>query len=334
MEALDDVDGLECVDAIGTRANLVNVVMVASTSTPLRLRSLFEYLSVNWVDFIISGKGIPYFGVDKAIVSTGYGGKFRGIRRKGQLRNIVSIDLQLGNESGGPDPGKNVHLKVSDDNIHLTGALSQEMGEKTYDVVLSHIAMAVGYQKHIRSLDVDTQISTINALLNNGYGNKIDLTFYRFGKMLEFEYKSDPGSTSIDRGSYAEKLRLLCELDPIHDMPSVSVISPHVCNSIYTYKLGKRISLIDTAKKLSNVGYSVHYTNLKADKFMRAMIPIFCPGTTEYSTIFINRKGKEQVNAHRFQVYKRGTVRQYSPTSYDEAIAAHLAFVKALDIGS
>ena len=324
-------------------AKLVNVVMVAALSTPLRLRSLFEYLAVNWVDFIIGDDGIPYFGVDRAIVAAGYGGRFRGIKRNGQLRNIVSVDLQMGPESGGPENGKNVHIKISSENIHITGVLSQEMGQAAYTVILAHINMAIGYQRHIQGLDVDLQISTINVLLGNGFGGKFDLPFYRYGRMIESEYRTGlgginhmstvsvpKGKSTLDVAAYAAKLVLLCQIEPIYETPGLEITSSRVCNSIYTYKLDKRISLIDTAQKLLAMNYAVQYTNLKADKFMRAMIPVFQPGTTNYSIPFINRKGKEQINAHRFQVYKRGTVRQYSPTCYAEAIEAYKAFVQSL----
>jgi hypothetical protein len=297
-------------------AKLTNVVMVANIEGRLNIEAIGICLPI--LDFGFDRKKkmkIPYFGVDGAIVSIGHSGVHRGIRKEGQLPNIVSVDLQLGPSSlAGMEgvEGKNVHIKISSQCLHVTGVRNELMGHIAFATIIAHIKMANDHQSHIRSLSVEDREATIHGA---GAG---DERFRLYASMFAHEYlRGEPGD--VDR--YADFLRKLASSPPLIDGPC-RIRNARVCNSIYTYKVAPSLSLIETSRMLHEKGLGVMYCNWKSDKFMRAILPVYVPGTHEYAGPHLNRKGKEQVDAHRFQIYKTGTIRQYSPTSYAAAIEA------------
>ena len=110
---------------------------------------------------IISGarEKVPYYGAPNTIVAIRYDGKSRGIRTgEGQLSNVVSIDLQCYD--------KNIHLKLSNGKIQLTGALSEEMGSGASQILCLHLNMAQNHIVHIRELSPEIRDLTRNWVLN------------------------------------------------------------------------------------------------------------------------------------------------------------------------
>ena len=96
---------------------------------------------------IVSGarEKVPYYGAPNTIVAIRHNGKSRGIRTgEGQLSNVVSIDLQCYD--------KNIHLKLSNGKIQLTGALSEEMGSGASQILCLHLNMAQEHIQHISEL--------------------------------------------------------------------------------------------------------------------------------------------------------------------------------------
>lgn len=110
---------------------------------------------------IVSGarEKVPYYGAPNTIVAIRYNGKSRGIRTgEGQLSNVVSIDLQCYD--------KNIHLKLSNGKIQLTGALSEEMGSGASQILCLHLNMAQDHIVHIRELSPEIRDLTRNWVLN------------------------------------------------------------------------------------------------------------------------------------------------------------------------
>ena len=110
---------------------------------------------------IVSGarEKVPYYGAPNTIVSIRHNRKSRGIRTgEGQLSNVVSIDLQCYD--------KNIHLKLSNGKIQLTGALSEEMGSGASQILCQHLNMAQGHIQHINELSPEIKDLTRGWVMN------------------------------------------------------------------------------------------------------------------------------------------------------------------------
>ncbi len=116
-----------------------NMVMVCNIDSSLNLPMISELITLVPVNFTLNSRQnnrvkIPFFGIERAIISISYDLKRRGIRKGGgQLRNIVAIDLQYHE--------KNIHIKISEKNLLLMGILNDEMGREASIVCLEHIKM-------------------------------------------------------------------------------------------------------------------------------------------------------------------------------------------------
>ena len=204
------------------------------------LESLFNILSIHRVNFIV-GKDKPvnvgkrstvdYFGYEGVIVGLRFGSESRGITRTSkELKYVLGVDIQL--------IRKNINLKVSGDNIHVTGATSFEMAKYAVYTFLDYIEMC---------------ITNINKIKNNRM-NKYVLKYLQ----------------SID----ISKDRLLqLELPSVPEVSSFEIV-----NAFYTYKLGKKYSLCKIATTLSSVTkndrklYRADFHNMTSAKTLRISV--------------------------------------------------------------
>jgi hypothetical protein len=103
---------------------------------------------------------IPYFGVKNAIVCVKYKGAIRGIRQnKGQMNNVISIDLQCCN--------KNINIKLARQKMQLTGASSEAMGNEAFQAmcdIINNISIELSY---FSTLDEEIIKNTVAFLLEN-----------------------------------------------------------------------------------------------------------------------------------------------------------------------
>lgn len=276
-----------------------NMVMVSILDTNLTLPSIYELLTLVHVKYTIGmrhGGGsrvkIPYFGVEGAIVSVRFGMKSRGIRNEGgQLRNVVSIDLQFA--------GKNIHLKISEHKILLAGALTQEMGNCAFQLTINHIEMVQGHWTHIKSLPIEMRDASIKWLCDvvrgdedtaniEGKDHKVNKTKdMQDPKMIETLSKIPENldarcikylSTFVSEYKYHHefigKLVNIFSLEtPIYTSLPRS-ISSTIVNSIYNYRVGERVSLIKLVSGLNNKGYAVLYHNWNSSKSIQVMRPV------------------------------------------------------------
>jgi hypothetical protein len=138
------------------------MVMVASLTGNVDIATAYQVLPLTCPKSItgqaisiVSGarEKVPYYGTPNIIVGLRYNGKSRGIRTGGgQLSNVVSIDLQC--------QEKNIHLKLSNNNVQLTGALSEEMGCNAFGILCQHLNMAQSHIQHITSLPLEIKEAT------------------------------------------------------------------------------------------------------------------------------------------------------------------------------
>ena len=138
------------------------MVMVASLTGNVDIAAAYQVLPLTCPKSItgqtisiVSGarEKVPYYGTPNIIVGLRYNGQSRGIRTGGgQLSNVVSIDLQC--------QEKNIHLKLSNNNVQLTGALSEEMGCNAFEILCQHLNMAQSHIDHIASLSLEIKEAT------------------------------------------------------------------------------------------------------------------------------------------------------------------------------
>jgi hypothetical protein len=303
---------------------------------------------------------IRYFGIPNIIVCVKYKGKVRGIRENsGQMNNVVSVDLQCCE--------KNINLKLARTKIQLTGASSEEMGNTAFEILCAHINMVQGHLNNKNSLSEEVKKDTVDwitgnpkmtmEMLENPPSNvNKELVEFLAGYFLEFD--------TYDK--FCEKVHKVMSIDSLcteEVKPDVS----RICNSVYNYTLSKVISLLKMTNHLHMKGFNVSFHNWNST-YLNVSIPIFTDtsstpssipsesssstseelseelyeddeigddeiGTTDemVSTIDLDESSKsKKIRVHRFIIYRKGSIRQTSPTRYNEALEVRNTFLEAI----
>ena len=293
---------------------------------------------------------IPYFGVEKAIVCVKYKGKIRGIRQnEGQMNNVASIDLQSGN--------KNVNIKLAKTKVQLTGANSDAMGKRAFEILCDHINMIQKYLEYIRSIDDELRQRTINWIIEKTNGERlnlidikmieenkeiIDASFASFLWQFADDYNvgnaATPDEINASKYYFYEKFKRLIEIcysreENICDTP-VAISECNISNSVYNYSLNKEVSLIALTKHLYKKGFSVSFHNWNSTQ-LKVSIPIINDTMSETSdesensihTVSTSSASSKKIKAHRFTVHRKLSIKQTSPTSYEHALEARESFL-------
>jgi hypothetical protein len=289
---------------------------------------------------------IPYFGIKDAIVCVKYKGGIRGIRQnEGQMNNVISIDLQCCN--------KNINLKLARSKIQLTGASSEEMGNEAFQVLCNHINSLHKEFNYINSLSEEVKIKTLESLIHYTKGldedSLIELEYEIYNTLLEsgcdelllkFLYKY-----IIDCKNHSEfetKIRRVMTYKNISDK-EIFITSSRISNSVYNYNLGKEVSLISLTNHLYKKGLNVSFHNWNSTH-LNVSIPILDDESTSKSSTPSSHKTfntedmdkeeeeiiNEKIKVHRFIIYRGGSIKQTSPTSYKDAIDAKSILMNCL----
>ncbi len=291
---------------------------------------------------------IPYFGVKDAIVCVKYKGAIRGIRQnEGQMNNVISIDLQCCN--------KNINLKLARSKIQLTGASSEEMGNESFQVLCNHINSLHNEFNYINSLSDEIKLKTVDELIRHTKGSEedslieVDNSTYNYllldgcdEILFKFLYKY-----IIDCKNHSEfktKLERIMTYKNISNK-EISVISSRISNSVYNYNLGKEVSLISLTNHLYKKGLNVSFHNWNSTH-LNVSIPILDDELTSKSSTPSSQKTfntedmdkevedeeiiNEKIKVHRFIIYRGGSIKQTSPTSYVDAIDAKTILMNCL----
>lgn len=305
-----------------------NIVMLAKVSTKLNLKSIYELLTIINVDFKISKKNksrdkIPFFGDENVIIGLRHNSLSRGIRQDGgQVKNLIAVDLQI--------CGKNVHIKISQNNMLMMGLLSPQMGKIASISCLEHIKMVNKRWKHILNLNENIRENSITWLidclrLENGkilmydssefleklkkIPENVDYKAVRFLSMFTYEHPTVE--------SFLEKIETLKKLDSLCFEKKPKILLRNICNSVYNYQINLNCSLIDLSIALRNKGISAAYDNFTDPSNVHVMIPINSiqhdVNIKKKKNVNI-KKNKPNIQAHRFKIGKYGTIKQYSPT--------------------
>jgi len=306
---------------------------------------------------INSGKRdkVPFFGVEGIIICTRYGGQTRGVRVGGeQMGNINSIDLQAG--------GKHISVKLSQNTLQLTGALSEEMGQTAFQYIVWHLNNCQKNLNHIKTLsdevvlvtrnwvsDLTKYTSTNIDISNSGNVSSIDYVTEVTPERFEEAMKTKPEKADADvakfllmytsdfcygpdkfHSLYLNKIDYIlgfvlvahCEVARMKEsMPSLTngneILSLGQCrisNGVYNYKWGSELICSHLAVFLYNSDLAVEFNN-SAARCVKVCIKIDKPETEKKPM-----EKPEKMSFHRFTINPTGSIRQYSPTSYSDAV--------------
>lgn len=326
------------------------ITMTASLQANVNIQLAYELISVLYpknadgTRFIHpknTRNKIPYFGVENAIVCVKYKGKIRGIRQnEGQMNNVVSIDLQTGN--------KNVNIKLAKNKVQLTGANSDEMGKRSFEILCNHLNMIQVNLNHIRHLSEDVRQATIAWVIAQNNQEKITPINYdlinseptidkSFASFL-WQFTDDFIDLETDAAKYLyyEKFTRIIEIcykieENIVD-GELGIIDCNISNSVYNYSLNKEVSLIALTKHLYKKGFSVSFHNWNSTQ-LKVSIPIIndeMSETSEESVRTASTSSSGKIKAHRFTVHRKLSIKQTSPTNYEQASEAREAFLAGI----
>jgi hypothetical protein len=298
---------------------------------------------------------IPYFGVKNAIVCVKYKGAIRGIRQnKGQMNNVISIDLQCCN--------KNINIKLARQKMQLTGASSEAMGNEAFDAmcdIINNISVELSY---FSTLDEETIKNTVSFLFENTQNPTVVNGLKSLGKikipknidenLLMFlnKYYDD----CITYSSFVDKIHRVMSFKKIADS-KISITHSRISNSVYNYSLGKEISLLNMTNHLYKKGFNVSFHNW-CNTHLNVSIPVlnnnsYTPKsksstTSSHSEVSLSTikteenediddeeasEKEEKIKVHRFIIYRGGSIKQTSPTKYEDAIESKASLMKALE---
>lgn len=331
-------------------SSVSTITMTASLKANVNIQLAFDLISVLYpknsdgTRFIHpknTRNKIPYFGVENAIVCVKYKGKIRGIRQnEGQMNNVVSIDLQTGN--------KNVNIKLAKNKVQLTGANSDEMGKRSFEILCEHLNQIQTNLNHIRHISEEVRQATIAWVIAQtnqetlppinyeSINNEpsIDVNFASFLWQFTDDFIDLEPNTA--KHLYYEKFTRLVEIcykleDNIAD-GELGIIDCNISNSVYNYSLNKEVSLIGLTKHLYKKGFSVSFHNWNSTQ-LKVSIPIITDEMSEVSNESIktaSTSSSGKIKAHRFTVHRKLSIKQTSPTNYEQASEARESFLNGI----
>lgn len=355
--------------------NASTITMITGIKGNVDIVSAYEVLCIlcprnddgtRFVHPIKTRNKIPYFGIPNAIVCVKYEGSVRGIRQnKGQMNNVVSIDLQCCD--------KNINLKLAKTKIQLTGANSEKMGIEAFQILCAHLNMIQDNINYKNNLPEEVKQNTLDWINSNKELNmemielSPDNVDKRLAKIL-YSYYSEFDNYE----DFCEKIKKVMTVNFLCS-DNVQPDNPRISNSVYNYTLGKEISLIDMTMFLRKKGFNAIFHNWSTT-YVNVSIPIMnessastpesiLSGFTESSTesdypegennekfeldiellkeletydksediaISSQEKKEGKIKVHRFIIYRGGSIKQTSPTSYESALDVRNIILEAL----
>lgn len=305
---------------------------------------------------------IPYFGVPNSIVCVKYKGSVRGIRQnEGQMNNVVSVDLQCCN--------KNINLKLAKTKIQLTGASSEEMGNEAFEILCAHLNMIQSHIEYKNSLSEEVKNNTLNFFKEGNMINleslpkNIDIRLTTFLSMYMEDFE--------DYNIFLEKIERIMLIETLcteNIQPYVSRISNSVYNytlnreisliqmTQHLYKKGFNVSFHNWSSTYLNVSIPILKEAPPEEDAVEGVdeteISSKTPGSsssgetiktvsTKSEASFssesserseaLEKLDNDKIKAHRFIIYRGGSIKQTSPTSFTEALEARNMILESIE---
>jgi hypothetical protein len=336
-------------------ANLVSVILF---SGDLNLKIISEsIICVNIpksIDHYVNKKlKIPFFGTNNQIISVRYDLRSRGLRIGGkQLRNTVAIDLQIFN--------KNIHLKLTNKKIHITGCQDETNIIEIYKSIIYHIEYANKNLNNFKNMEEKIKNNSIEWIMNN-FKKEEELLMYddlmlidKIESIIDDENLNYSFIKYVSMFSYdcktieniKNKINILIKISDnnlyCYDGEIPKFLKFSIVNSIYTYSLKYKVSLIKLTTFLLKNNYTASYHNWYRSKFLDLFIKIDDVGkssSTDYESKSEDSEESEnedikKIKGHRFKISSNGAVRQNSPTLKKDAFNVMLNLVNFLNKNS
>ena len=318
---------------------ITNIVMGVFFVNIFNLRNLSELIPCIFIPNFSykKGKSIPFFGIENCVISCNSKYELRGIRKECKIfKNSVCVDFQ--NET------KNIHIRISNNNFHITGSKSYEMGLKASQnfILLLHKVDAIWIKFYILDLGTKQKILEKSYFLLL-HKNEKDLLMFNdpevldrmkeikksdFGIYLDIIYQIILFSfdyPTVDR-FYSKLQRILnlipCKNSFFYNEDKLVLLGSKMYNGVYNYKYPFSFHLPRISKFLYEKGYIVSYDNISKPTNMEVVITV--PEneiTFEYTkdvTLKYKTSKKEsqykKIPTHKFNINKNGSVLQTSPT--------------------
>ncbi len=167
---------------------IINLIMGVNFETEFNISSIIKVLPVSYCN-IGCVKKIEYYEVNNVVVRISAVDRNRGIikldkngkEKKTTMTNIIDIDYQ--------NQDKNIHFKLSKENIHVTGIKSYNMFEKCID---NFIKLLVETEEKLKSLLESNKVETIiNAVVEASDGKYNYLNPVFFDRLHEISNRDD-----------------------------------------------------------------------------------------------------------------------------------------------
>jgi hypothetical protein len=305
--------------------------------------------------YLQSGKfrKVPFYGEDGILITVRYDGIERGVRRGGKhMRHVVSLDLQCAE--------KNIHVFLSEDNIHLSGVLDTEMGMQAFTYVCDFLNMvqqnleyfhSVSAEVRERTMEWVTEVTATDLMLMERSGEEKGIACRGFDDSTLEEIPSDVDeriaafllcyANEFDlHQDFVQKMEKISHLKSLCSS-KIRVGNFRIVNTIYNYKIQINTSMIDLTHFLIGQGITAAFQNWKG-RNIKITIPTLATinrigaslesfglnasllNTTdeevEEETDESFVTKSEKVAAHQFMIHGEGAVRQCSPTTHAEAL--------------
>ena len=315
-----------------------NMVMVVRWDGKIRLADVFECLPLLVVESppLMKGKKItiPYYGVDRVIVSLRYKKRARGLRKPPKnTDNFVSVDFQVGE--------RNVHIKLSINNALVMGVTSEKEGVEAVERLLDMINMA-DVNVEIMRESSEEQRNLIRQFIENmssddelGLGLPPAKTFR--SKVEKWNKKNEEKIDehlamiylvyAYETFFYEDFVNMTDRIFKSKKMDEqlVNISTTEVSNSAYTYKLcfeeqkGDKMGGIFIFKNLAQCVINLEDPSMTATHH-----------NWHYKYVNIVFRDDDD-RIHRFNLSEGGSVRQWSPSSVKDAFRIHNRLLSVLN---
>ena len=308
--------------------NISNIVMGVFFNEKFHINNLFELLPcviVSSSEFKDHSK-IPFFGIPNCIISCQKEKGYRGYRAKNGFKNALCIDFQ--------NDCKNIHIKITSNKFHITGAKSYEKGMEDSQKFLNIIKQVDLKWKNFFLLNKEDRFYLCkiafdlllfdNILLMydcdevfNRFQN-INIILYKYSEILLDLIKFSYEYNTVEK--FSEKMDSILKINPceqyIFNEGSENKINKGIIyNGIYNYNYGFNLLLTEFSTRLSrNQQYIIGYHNFLTPGKMDISIHVL-DDNNEPTEVLKYKK----VPTHKFNINANGSVRQTSPTSTGEA---------------
>ena len=337
-----------------------NMVMVAKLNCRVDMKCLFDCLSVLPLDksitinmFTVNNKvKVPFFGVSNSLIGVRYYTMSKGLKRSTNPRmNAVFLDLQYAN--------KNIHVKISEHSIQMTGILSDEMGYEVVNCVLDHLQMNHNHLLYMKTVKNEVKINTANWILQRIHShsndadpmpilqlNPIDIPVHIDSQLAKYFLIHSYGLDTYEQ--FYTLLQRLLVYTQVYE-GDLSIRKLNVVTSMYNYDLGTKIALIPLALHLNDdPRFEVSLANWVGKSFQVTIgvtrenkgldISPISPDTIKDLEVEkiplditeIEEETVDDLHNHTITIYPKGTINQKSPSFVNEAYRAYIMIYSAI----